>query len=134
MSMVLPVLTDISRQFYVGCKQGRLLYQRCQDCDMAVFFPKKYCPGCLGENLSWDRSAGEGTIHSYTVTHSFAPSEFSRMTPYILAVVKLEEGFKMMTNIINSPVDIVSCGQRVRVVFEQIDQEIALPKFELVQD
>lgn len=133
MSALLPVLSETSRRFYEGCKQGKLLYQRCGDCSATVFFPRKYCPGCLGGNLEWQQSSGKGVIHSFTVTRSFAPSEFSRLTPYVLAVVKLEEGFKMMTNIINSPMDELRCDQAVRVVFEPAGEEIALPKFELVR-
>lgn len=133
MSAVLPVLSETSRPFYDGCRQGRLLYQRCQDCDAIVFFPRKYCPGCLGENLAWQRSSGKGTIHSFTVTRMFAPTEFSRMTPYVLAVVKLEEGFKMMTNIINSPIDELRCELPVQVVFVPASDDIVLPRFELVQ-
>ena len=133
MSAVLPVLSDISRQFYEGCKEGKLLYQRCQDCATTVFFSRKYCPGCLSENLAWHQSSGKGTIHSFTVTRSFAPSEFRSLTPYVLAVVKLEEGFKMMTNIVNSPMDELRCEQPVQVVFEPVSDDITLPKFELVQ-
>lgn len=130
MSPVLPMLSDVSRGFYDGCRQGRLLYQRCRDCEETVFFPRKYCPGCLGENLAWQESSGKGTIHSFTVTRSFAPSEFSALTPYVLAVVKLEEGFKLMTNIVNAPLDGLRCEQPVRVVFERVDGDITLPKFE----
>jgi hypothetical protein len=125
----LPVLTPTSREFYRGCAQGKLLYQQCTDCGTIVCFPKPFCSGCLGTNLQWRQSSGHGRLFSFTVTVAAAPTEFADSTPYILAIVKLDEGFKLMTNIVECDFNRLQCDIPVEVTFEQVTDEITLPKF-----
>lgn len=127
----LPLITSVSKVFYDACKTGRLLYQQCQVCNELVFFPKTLCPGCLGSDLTWKESAGTGSIFSFTITQAHAPSEFASATPYVLAIIKMDEGFKLMSNIVDCDPDDLRCDMRVRVTFEAVTPEITLPKFRL---
>ncbi|ACL02867.1 protein of unknown function DUF35 [Desulfatibacillum aliphaticivorans] len=125
----LPLLTGLSKTFYEGCKENKLLYQHCKDCGEVIFYPKIVCPACMGTNLDWKESAGKGKIFSFTVAYDFAPPEFASSTPYALAVVNLDEGFSMLTNIVDCDLDKLQCDMPVEVLFDPVTPEITLPKF-----
>ena len=125
----LPLITDLSKVFYDGCKDGKLLYQRCGDCSTIVFFPKMQCPNCLGDKFEWQESKGKGKIYTFTVTYEYAPPEFMEDVPYAVAIVKMDEGFTIMSNIVECDFDDLACDMPVEVVFEDLTDEISLPKF-----
>ncbi|MBA2882986.1 hypothetical protein HNR65_003342 [Desulfosalsimonas propionicica] len=125
----LPLVTELSKHFYDGCKQGELLYQKCDDCGQIVFYPKELCPACMGRRLSWRKSNGKGKIYTFTVTYDAAPPEFATDVPYALALIDVDEGFRMMSNIVECDFDKLRCEMPVEVVFDQITPDIALPKF-----
>ena len=125
----LPLLTATSKVFYAGCKEGKLLFQQCCDCDEVIFFPKALCPNCMSRELTWKESSGIGEIFTFTVTHAFAPHEFSADMPYVLAIVRMAEGFKLMTNIVECDFETLRCDMPVEVVFDPVTPDITLPKF-----
>lgn len=125
----LPLITRTSRIFYDGCKEGKLLYQRCQDCREVIFFPKELCPNCMGRNLEWVASKGKGKIYSYTIAYASAPPEFAADQPYVLAIIELDEGFRMMSNIIQCDFNTLDSDMPVEVVFDPVTPEFTLPKF-----
>lgn len=129
----LPLITPTSKVFYDGCNEGKLLYQKCRDCNEVIFFPQSICPGCLSHNVEWKESQGKGKLYSFTITHSNAPPEFAKDTPYVLAIVEMNEGYKMMTNIIETDFDRLKCDVDVEVVFDKVTEEITLPKFRLTE-
>lgn len=130
----LPLITDLSRVFYDGCKEHKLLYQQCRDCDEIVFFPKKICSGCMSRNLDWKESRGKGKIHSFTVTYDFAPPEFMDDVPYVLSIINMDEGFRIMSNIVECDFDELECDMPVEVLFEEVTPEITLPKFKPIRN
>lgn len=121
----------LSLPFWEACKRNELVIQRCADCGAAIFYPKYYCAECLSGNLIWEKASGRGTIYTYTVVHSYAPSGFADSVPYVLAIVELEEGVRMMCNVINCREDQVVCGLPVKVLFPAPSGEWVLPQFEL---
>ena len=125
----LPLITALSKVFYDGCKEGRLLYQVCADCGHVNFFPKELCCNCMGRNLEWRESSGRGRIFTFTVTYDYAPPEFASDTPYALAIVILDEGFRMTSNIVECDFDTLKCDMPVEVVFDPVTPEVTLPKF-----
>ncbi len=125
----LPVMTELSRRFYEGCKNNQLLYQKCRDCGEVIFFPKRTCSNCMGRNLGWQESSGKGKIFSFTVTYDAAPPEFMPHVPFVLAVVTLEEGFNILTNIEECDFDDIRCDMPVQVKFDPVTSEVTLPKF-----
>ncbi len=129
----LPLITRLSKVFYDGCREGKLLYQQCKDCGEVVFFPKAMCSNCMGHNLDWKESKGKGTIHTFTVTYESAPPEFAADCPYALAIINLDEGFSMMSNIVECDLEKITCDMPVEVVFQPVTPEITLPKFRPAQ-
>lgn len=128
----LPKPTPWSKPFWDGCKNKKLLIQRCKDCEKHIFYPKLFCPFCLSNNLSWIEATGKGKIYTYTVVYSYQPTEFSEDVPYIIAVINLDEGIKMMSNIVDCKPEQVKCDMDVEVVFEEVADEVTLPKFKPV--
>jgi uncharacterized OB-fold protein len=125
----LPVMTPWSAPFWEGCKRGELLIQKCQDCQTLNFYPKLYCASCLSSNLEWVKAGGKGKVYSYMVVYAFQPTEFAEDVPYVVAVVELDEGVRMMSNIVGCPPEEVRCDMRVEVVFEKATEEITLARF-----
>jgi len=125
----LPQITPLSEPFYKAAREHKLLIQKCKDCSKYVFYPKHFCPHCLSDNLEWVQSSGKGKVYSYTVCRSNVPANFAADLPYSVAIVELDEGVWMLTNIVDCNVDDVKCDMPVEVAFEDITDTIALPKF-----
>jgi uncharacterized OB-fold protein len=87
------------------------------------------CPHCGADDIEWVKSSGRGHIYSYTVVENNAPSAFAGDTPYVVAVIKLDEGVQMLSNIVGCNFDDLQCDMPVEVVFEELNQEFTLPKF-----
>lgn len=125
-----PVHDGDSRVFWEGVAQGKLLIQRCDACQQFVFYPRYLCPQCFSEALSWVEAQGTGTIYSYTVVHR-AYGPFAGQTPFVVAIVELAEGVRMMTRIAGAEPSSVRIGARVRVTFVAVDEGVTLPYFQL---
>jgi uncharacterized OB-fold protein len=126
----LPEATPETREYWEGLKRGELRIQRCCTCGKAYFFPRPFCPHCSSKDVEWFTASGKGRLYSYVISHRPAHG-FQDWTPYVIAIVQLDEGPRMMTNVIgveplpeNLPVDLP-----VEVVFEQQNDEITLPLF-----
>jgi uncharacterized OB-fold protein len=130
----LPLITELSKVFYDGCKENKLLYQKCTDCNEVVFFPKEFCPKCMSHNLEWRESKGKGKVYTFTVTYDFAPPEFMEDVPYSLAIINIDEGFSIMSNIVECDLEELRCDMPVEVAFEPVTPEITLPKFRPIKD
>ncbi len=125
----LPTVTPWSAPFWEGCRRGELLIQKCQTCGALNFYPKLYCAECLSSNLEWVKSAGRGKVYSYMVVYAFQPTEFTEDVPYVVAIIDLDEGVRMMSNIVGCDPETVRCDMRVEVVFERATDAFTLPKF-----
>ena len=123
----LPRPTELSEPFWAGCREGVLRVQRCEDCGHLVFVPRPMCPSCQHTELTWVDSAGQGRVYSFTVVHR-APSP-SFEVPYVVAIIELEEGWHMLSNIVDCPVDEVRVDMPVQVTFREMSEEITLPYF-----
>jgi uncharacterized protein len=122
-----PVPTAISAPYWAGTVDGELRYQRCDTCGQAVFPPQAFCPNDLHQTLTWQISAGTGTVYSFTIVER--PQTPAFRTPYVVAIVELDEGYQIMTNIVGPAPEQVHTGQRVQVEFEPVSDEISLPCF-----
>lgn len=125
----LPEMQPWSKPFWEGAKQHKLLIQECTDCNTKIFYPRKICPECWSQNLSWTKASGKGTIYSYSITMAGVEEKFAEDLPFVLALVDLEEGVRMMTNIVDCPHDEVRIGMDVEVVFEDVTEDVSLPKW-----
>lgn len=126
----LPKPSPESLPFWEGCGEGRLLAQRCKGCGRLRFPPKVVCPHCLAREAAWEQLSGRGSVFSYTVFRRLYHPGFAGEMPYAVALVELDEGPRILSNIVNTDPEVVHCGMRVRVRFERATDEITLPKFE----
>jgi uncharacterized protein len=124
-----PAVNPWAQPFWDGAREGRLMIQRCEDCAVHVFYPRVSCPSCSSERLGWLQASGRGTVYSYTVVKNNAPSAFAGDVPYVVAVIRLEEGVQMLSNLVDWTEDALCCDMPVEVVFEPLDEEFVLPKF-----
>lgn len=123
-----PAATTLTDPFWEGTRSGKLLLQRCSDCSVFRWTPQLACPACWSEAYEWVEASGRGTLYSYTVIHrSVDPSRFE--APYVLAVVALEEGPHMLTNLVECDEDEIRMDMSVRVRFERIDDEFTVYPF-----
>jgi uncharacterized OB-fold protein len=114
-----PVPNAETRPFWEGCARGELLYQFCAACARPQFYPRMHCAGCQGRRLEWRRSAGKGTVYSHTTVRRAPTPAFKAMLPYVIALVDLDEGFRMMMNVLDCDPSQIVIGSRVRVVFRE---------------
>jgi|SRR5579875_1468909 uncharacterized OB-fold protein len=121
-----------SRPYWEGLARGELRLQRCDACAQTVFYPRAFCPHCSSDRLSWIVATGRGTIYSYTVAHQ-AYGLFAGDVPFIVAIVELEEGVRMMSRIIDAPRERIRVGAPVQVTFEAVGEDFTLPYFRLVE-
>jgi uncharacterized OB-fold protein len=118
----------ITAPFWDACRRGELLFQRCGQCQAATFPPTDFCRRCQARELGWERSSGRGVLYSWTIVHRPVTPVF--VTPYAPAIVALDEGYQMMTNIINTKPSQLRAGLPVRVAFFDVDGGMVLPYFE----
>jgi uncharacterized OB-fold protein len=124
-----PIVNDWARPFWEAAKEHRLIIQRCSECGKYVFYPRLACPHCFSDHVEWVDASGKGTVYSCTVVETNAPSAFMNDIPYVVAVVKLDEGVRMLSNIVGCNPHDVQCDMRVEVTFEKLNDEFTLPKF-----
>lgn len=125
---ILPVPDPISEPYWTAATRGELVIQYCEACDRFEFYPRPMCRSCAGE-LTWRQASGLGTIYSFTIVRQSKTPPFDQIVPYVVALVDLDEGPRMMTNVVDCPADSVTIGQRVEVVFADEVDGIALPFF-----
>ncbi len=125
-----PVVNPWARPFWDAAMEDRLTFQKCKDCGANIFYPRIACTECFSDNLDWVNASGKGTIYSYTVVENNSPTAFLGDCPYVVAIVRLDEGPQMLTNIINCDPYSIQCDMPVKVVFEQLNEEFKLPKFQ----
>lgn len=121
-----------TKPYWDAVKQGRLTYQVCRACAAVVFTPRSHCTECGSEDLEVRESKGLGTVYTYSVIRQNRVPAFAELGAYALAYVDLDEGFRMLTNIVGvaDPTKDVRIGQRVRVEFEAQDSgEYSVPVF-----
>jgi uncharacterized protein len=125
----LPVVTEESRPFWEGCKRGVFLLQQCGGCHLYQFYPRLYCMHCGADTLRWEQASGRGVIYSYTVIHQNKSPEFVNDTPYNVAIVQLDEGPRLMSNIVGAAPGALRVNLPVTVVFDPVSDAISVPRF-----
>lgn len=122
-----PEMRGEEHRYFDYCQQGRLMIQRCPQCALHVFYPRAVCPHCTRGDLEWVEAEGRGLVFTYAVHHRFPPG-FEEAAPYVVAIVELIEGVRMMTRIMAAPDD-VSVGMEVRVAFATAAEDFQVPVF-----
>ena len=130
--MALPPLPrpyQDTAEYWAAAREHRIVIQRCNSCGEHQFYPRGGCSHCLSSELEWREASGNGTIYSYSVNHRAPHPGFADDLPFVLAIVELEEGPRMMTNIVVSDPDSVTIGMAVTVTFDDVTDQVPLPKF-----
>jgi uncharacterized OB-fold protein len=124
-----PRTNEDSAPFWAATAEGRFTLQRCTACDNVVWWPRALCPACSSFDLVWFDAAGEGTVYSYTVVHQSQGRSWNDATPYVVAYVELDEGPRVMSNIVGCDPASIAVGTRVRVTWADTGEGSALPRF-----
>ena len=124
-----------SRRYFEGARRGELLVQRCTRCGAYVAHPAyggppTRCTRCLHDALDWVPVSGRGTLYSFGIMHTAFHPGFAGALPYNVAIVELEEGVRMTTNVVGCANEDLRIGMALRVVFEPVSETVALPRFE----
>ena len=124
-----PKPTPETQHFWDGTQAGELRLQRCDACANVYFPPRPFCPACASRKVSMFKASGKATLYSYVINHRPAAPGFT--PPYAIAVVELEEGPRMMSNIIDCPQtpEALELDMKLEVAFEKLDDKITLPLF-----
>lgn len=125
----LPRPTALSQPFWDAAKQGALLVQACATCGSVQHPPRPLCLQCWSDTLEWATASGEATVYSFTIAHRSTTRGFRDDTPYVVAIVELDEGPRLTTNIVGCAPDAVGVGMRVKAIFEPATDAVTLPKF-----
>ena len=125
----LPRINGDNQPFWEGCRNHELRFQKCESCGHVRFPPALVCPQCLCRDFQWIISTGTGKVYTYAVFHVAYHPSFQGDVPYVTAVVELDEGPRLLTNIVGCAPEEVFSEMRVCVVWEDATPDISLPMF-----
>lgn len=120
---------DLNGQFWEHCAQGKLCFQRCDDCGTWRHMPRYMCAQCGSDQWQWQVSSGKGRVFSWIITHQAMHPKFREETPYATLVVEMEEGVRFVSRPLGIGNDELALEMPVEVVFEPLGEELALPLF-----
>jgi len=129
----IPRVTPELAPFFEASKRGQLVVQKCESCGTLRFPPRPLCSRCLSPHAAWTPVSGRGEVYSFNVMHQVYHPGFAPEIPYAVVVVKLEEGAKMLSNLVGIKPHEIRCGMPVEVIFERLSDEVSLPKFRPVR-
>ena len=124
-----PRVDEESRPFWEACARHELYVQKCRGCGRVFYYPRGFCPPDLTADFDWLRCSGKGTVYTFTVTRQNQSAGFRDNLPYVMAYVELEEGVRMLTNIVDCDPEQVRIGMPVEVTFEDLTDEVSVPLF-----
>ena len=125
-----PHPSPISEQFWAATAESTLLLQRCQPCGTANFYPRVNCIACGAQELHWEEASGRGTLHTFTIARRATHPAFEGEGPYAVAIVALEEGPHMTTNLVDCDLDALRIDQAVELVWDEAGEDgYRLPLF-----
>jgi len=126
-----PMLDDLSRPYWDGARNGKLVVQRCAACGRFINWPRPACRFCLSDVLTFEEMSGRGTLYSYTITRQAFHPWFVDRVPYVVATIELEEqkGLMLVANLVECDDTGIRVGMPVEVVFVDVGPELTLPSF-----
>ena len=124
----LPTVTADSRAYWQAANERRLAIRQCNSCGAKHFLPRHLCPVCWSDQLEWISASGRGTVHSFTIIRRAPLASYADRVPYVVALIDLEEGPRMMTNIVGDDALDTRIGDRVAIEFEKRGEQ-NIPQF-----
>lgn len=125
----LPVMEELTKEFYDWCKQGELRFQRCTNCGAWRHIPWPMCRHCHSFEWEWARSSGRGTVYTFTIVYQALHKAFVEDVPFAGVIIELAEGPRIVSWVTDIPPDQLAIGTPVEVWFDDVTPEVALPKF-----
>ncbi len=119
----------LTNPFWEAAKRHELVMQRCKACANWIHFPREQCPVCFSQELEWQQVSGKGRVYAFTNVHQAQHPAFQDGTPYCFAIVQLDEGPRMVTNIVDCEPDAVQCDMQVEATYDDVSEEWTLVKF-----
>ena len=125
----LPRIDEESKGYWEACERQELVVQECGDCGLLRHYPRALCPECLSSEIRWKKCSGRGAVYTFTVVYQNQAPGFRERVPYVLAYVELEEGVRLLTNIVGCDVEDVQVGMDVSVTFDELAPGTTVPHF-----
>jgi uncharacterized protein len=125
-------ITPEAKPYWDGLKEGKLMLPQCDDCRKPFFYPRVLCPFCHSRRISWIQASGKGKLYSFEIAYQNFNPAYKIKPPYVFAMVELEEGPHIMSNLINVDPDpkVIKCDMPLEVVFEKLTDEVTIPLFQ----
>jgi uncharacterized OB-fold protein len=125
----LPAADDDTRPFWDAARDGKLLIKRCADCGQAHFYPRPFCPRCWSDAVHWEEACGRAVLYTWSVVHHNDLPPFPERLPYVAAVVDLDEGPRMQTNVVDCDPGTLSVGMPLQVEYRALTDDVTIPVF-----
>lgn len=125
----LPVMRGEERVYFEAAARGQLGYQRCRSCAEVIFYPRVVCPACLSADLDLRESAGRGHVYSFSTLYRAGHPSLADRVPYTVVLVDMDEGFRVLADLVGCGPAEVTVGMAVQVVFDQVADGFTIPRF-----
>jgi uncharacterized protein len=123
-----PPVTPDTKPYWDAANRRELWYQVCAACGHVQFYPRGHCMKCRSVALTWQRSDGKGVVHTFSIVYRPPNDSFRSLLPYVIALVDMQEGFRLMTNMVNVSPEAMTIGMPVRIVFEETESGQMIPQ------
>ena len=124
-----PRPTPETEAYWQGCRNHELLLQRCTRCNEFQFYPRTICSHCMNGDLVWVKASGHGQIKTFTIVRRPVSEAYAADVPYVVALIQLDEGPTMMSNVVQCDPNVIQIGDSVQVLFDDWSEEVSIPKF-----
>lgn len=125
----LPVIEDDTRPFWEAARDRRFILRSCRSCGVAHYYPRPFCPECWSDDVDWVEASGRATLYTWSTIYRNDLPPFNEQVPYVAAVVKLEEGPRMMTRLVGCTGEEATVGMALEADFEPVDDEVTIVVF-----
>jgi uncharacterized OB-fold protein len=127
----LPTPDPVTKPFWDSLKEHAVKLQRCGGCNQYIYYPRALCPSCMSDDLAWTAVSGRGVVHAFAIPYRHPNQAFASTAPYVVALIELEEGARIMSNLVevDPTPEAVKVGMAVEIVYDDVTEEITLPKF-----
>lgn len=125
-------ITPESKPYWDGLKEHKLMLPKCEECGKPFFYPRILCPHCHSRRITWIQASGRGRLYSFEIAYQSLNPAFKIKPPYILAMIELEEGPRLMSNLVNIDPDpkLVTCDMPVEIVYERLTDDVTISLFQ----
>jgi len=126
--------SSVSKPFWKATENKQFMLKWCIGCNRPHHYPREVCPYCLGTDLEWRPASGDGEVYAFTIIYRPPMPSLADLVPYVVALIDLAEGPRMMSGVVGCNPNKVKVGMKVKLTWEEIPEGRHLPLFEPAQD